>query len=41
MLFHGFTMLFGVLYVAAAVGVWAMLIVLTALAAMVPDEFAA
>ncbi len=35
---HGFTMLYGVLYAAAAAGVWALLVVLAVLAAMVPDR---
>ena len=35
---HGFTMLYGVLYGAAAVGVWAMLVVLAVLAAIVPES---
>jgi heme A synthase len=37
MLVHGFTMLYGVLYAAAAVGVWALLVVLAVLTAMRPD----
>lgn len=36
MLAHGFTMLYGVLYVAAAAGVWALLVVLAVLAAALP-----
>jgi heme A synthase len=35
---HGFTMLYGVLYGAAAAGVWALLVVLAVLAAMAPDK---
>jgi cytochrome c oxidase assembly protein subunit 15 len=38
MLAHGFTMVYGVLYVAAGVGVWAMLVVLSVLAAGAPDR---
>ena len=38
---HGFTMLSGVLYGAAAAGVWAMLVVLAVLAAITPDRPAA
>ena len=34
---HGFTMLYGVLYVAAAAGVWASVVVLAVLAAAAPD----
>ena len=37
---HDFTMLYGVLYVAAAAGVWALLVVLAALAAIASDRSA-
>jgi hypothetical protein len=38
---HGFTMLYGVLYVAAAAGVWALLVVVAVLAAIASDKRAA
>ena len=41
MLVHGFTMLYGVFYVAAAISVWALLVVLAVRAAMRPGAFPA